>query len=435
MTPEEWTARATALSAEHLTLSETDVVTCRGALLGIHRLFKDAPTPLLDAYARVPERLLCEAAQARTNDVIGGDFRWQILGKPDLLDWALSAGAQARALDEVLFSMARPHLGPVDSEDWRCANSRAYAIPRARARESIVKRDNQRFTRRGILHHRIVPEVLDAGYRVTLIPHDTAASPPGEEIAMGAALFLGFGLETQRENNEFIVVGATCANARETVLRQLGAAYDDGCFAAMWPELTITPPLLELIQGTLVHRALSEDSRTSLQLVVAGSWHIKEGNKVSNVATVLNGYGDVLLQYRKVLPYHDREIGTEAIEPAIDVPVLVTDDHLVGFGICKDFCDQGIMLAFADLDVDLVLVPSMGNSVTMDGHQSTAKRMRTTFGTRAFVVQQAEAGLPADDQPGWVLPFPNDPTGLPTSALRQPGEWQSYRGTIPRGRD
>ncbi|GJE03567.1 hypothetical protein [Methylobacterium isbiliense] len=34
-------------------MTEADVATCRRALLGVHRLFKNAPTPLLDAYSRV----------------------------------------------------------------------------------------------------------------------------------------------------------------------------------------------------------------------------------------------------------------------------------------------------------------------------------------------------------------------------------------------
>jgi hypothetical protein len=253
---------------------------------------------------------------------------------------------------------------------------------------------------------------------------------------MGAALFPGLDLQIRREGEDgFVVTGAACAGMDVTVLRQLQAAFADGCFAAMWPELTVAPTLLALIQRTLEDRALSVDPRNSLQLVVAGSWHVQEEHGLANVAPVLDGYGGVKLLYRKVLPYQDRKIGTEAIAPVLEVPVLVTDDHLVGFGICKDFCDQGVPLAFADLDVDLVLVPSMGNPVTMDGHRSTAKRMRTLFGTRAFVVQQAEAERPADEQPGWVLPFPNDPTGLATPDLRQAGDWQSYKGTVPRGRD
>ena len=436
MTPEEWIVCAKALAADHRSLSEADAATCRRALLGVHCLFKNAPTPLLDAYARVPERLLAEAARARTDDVTGGDFAWRLPGNSDLRAWALAAGAQARALDAVLFTTAPTHLGPVDPEEWRCAESRAYAIPRARTREPADKRDNQRFTRRGILHHRVVPEVLDAGYRVRLVRLDTTAAPAGEQVTMGAALFPGLDLRIRREGEDgFIITGAACEGMDETVLRQLEAAFADGCFAAMWPELTVAPALLALIRNTLADRALSEDPRTSLQFVVAGSWHVEEQGAMANVAPVLDGYGEVKLLYRKVLPYQDRKVGTEAIAPVLEVPVLVTDDHLVGFGICKDFCDQGVALAFADLDVDLVLVPSMGNPVTMDGHRSTAKRMRTLFGTRAFVVQQAEAERPADEQPGWVLPFPNDPTGLATPALRQAGDWQSYRGTVPRGRD
>ena len=252
---------------------------------------------------------------------------------------------------------------------------------------------------------------------------------------MGAALFPGLRLEFRHVEGGFVVTEATCEGATETVARQLESAFAEGCLAVVWPELTVTPALLALIRETLVGRILSADPRMALHLVVAGSWHVEEGDKVWNVATVLDGYGDEKLGYRKVLAYQDRKLGREAIETALEVPVLVTDDHLVGFGICKDFCDLGVPLAYRELDVDLVLVPSMGNPVTMDGHRSTAKGMRTTFGTRVFVVQQADPDLPAAEQPGWVLPFPDDPTGGPVTELLQSGDWQSYEGTVPRGSD
>ena len=147
MTPDEWIARTRALAAEHGALTETAAPTCRRALLGVDSLFRTAPTPLLEAYARVPERALDHAAQRRTDAVTGGDFRWSLPGDDaDLLSWALAAGAQARALDKVLFTSAQSHYGPADPEDWLCPESRAYAIPRARVREPVARRENQRFT-------------------------------------------------------------------------------------------------------------------------------------------------------------------------------------------------------------------------------------------------------------------------------------------------
>ncbi|CAO4170367.1 putative amidohydrolase [Methylorubrum aminovorans] len=435
MTPNDWIAQAAALAAQHRALSEVSATSCRKALLGVDRLFRAAPTPLLEAYSQVTEQSLGEAARIRTDAVTAGDFAWHLPAEANPRAWALAAGAQARALDKVLFTTAPSHFGPVDPEDWLCAESGAYAIPRARLRDSATRRDHQRFTRRGILHHRILPEVLEAGYRVRLVRHDTTSSPTGEQVTMGAALFPGLRLALRSVEGGFIVTDAICDAAAATVARQIDAAYADGCFVAVWPELTITPALLALIRQTLAQRLLSNDARRALQMVVAGSWHVEEEGEMWNIATVLDGYGEVALTYRKVLPYRDGKLGTEAIGIPPEVPVLVTDDHLVGFGICKDFCDLSVTLAYKDLDVDLVLVPSMGNVATMDGHRSTAKGMRVTFGTRAFVVQQADHGCPAEEHPGWVLPFPDDPAAGPVTALRQAGDWQAYTGTVPRGGD
>ncbi|WP_264048548.1 carbon-nitrogen hydrolase family protein [Methylobacterium flocculans] len=435
MTPADWIESASALAARHRDLTDLSAATCRKALLDVDRLFRQAPTPMREAYSQVPERALVAAGRLRADAVTSGDYAWTLPVDADLRSWALAAGAQARALDEVLFRTAPSHFGPVDPEEWLCAASGAYAIPRSRVRESERRREGHRFTRRGILHHRVLPEILEAGYRVKLVRHDTTASPAGEQVTMGAALFPGLKLAIRSADGGFVVTDAICDGAADTVARQIEAAYAGGCFAAMWPELTVTPALLALIRDTLGLRILTADPRSALQMVVAGSWHTEEDGKVWNVATVLDGYGAEALTYRKVLPYRDGKIGTEAIGMPAEVPVLVTDDHLFGFGICKDFCDLGVTLAYKDLDVDLVLVPSMGNPATMEGHRSTAKGMRVTFGTRAFVVQQADPDGPTAEQPGWVLPFPEDPTGKPVAELRQGGDWQVYTGTIPRGGD
>lgn len=436
MTPDEWMKDAAALAAQHDEYSEADVATCRRALLAVFGLFKTAPAAVQEAYSRATERDLADGARDRSDAITAGDFSWLVPAGSDVRAWTLAAGAQARALDDVLITSAPSHQGPVDPETWLCPEFAAYAIPRPRFREKASKREGQRFSRRGILRHRVIPSVVEAGFKVELIRHDTTASPPGEAVVMGAALFPGLVLQTEKlRESEFLAIGIKCADQPAMVLRQIEAGYADGCFAIMWPELTVTPDLLNLISQNLGDRVLTSDPRSSLQLVVAGSWHVKERDIYSNLATVLDGYGSETLQYRKVMPYRDGNVGTEGIGIPATIPILVTDDHLIGFGICKDFCDLSVTLAYKDLDIDLVMVPSMGNAATMDGHRNTAKSMRTFFGTRAFVVQQADPDSPVAEQPGWVLPFPDDPSRGGTADLHQAGEWASYAGVIPRGED
>ena len=56
--------------------------------------------------------------------------------------------------------------------------------------------------------------------------------------------------------------------------------------------------------------------------------------------------------------------------------------------ICKDFCDRAVASPFAELPVDLILVPSMGRASTLAGHLANAENLRLRTGTIVFVVQQ-----------------------------------------------
>jgi predicted amidohydrolase len=79
---------------------------------------------------------------------------------------------------------------------------------------------------------------------------------------------------------------------------------------------------------------------------------------------------------------------SEGIEPGGDLPVLMLDDLAIGFAICLDFCVSGS--PYSNLDVDLMFVPSFGDEKTIDGHRTTANRMRIDFATRTLVAQQAK---------------------------------------------
>jgi predicted amidohydrolase len=161
-------------------------------------------------------------------------------------------------------------------------------------------------------------------------------------------------------------------------------------------------------------------------LIVGGTWHEENDGKVANVATIFDGYGAIKLTYKKMLPFIDEEMKAESIELGKKLPVLVTDDQLVTVAICKDFCDLSLSLPYLELDVDLVLVPSMGNEATMKGHQNTAKRMRVLYGARTFIVQQVYPKEQTYEALGLVLPVPNDPAAAQPEELRQLGIWGSY---------
>ena len=146
--------------------------------------------------------------------------------------------------------------------------------------------------------------------------------------------------------------------------------------------------------------------------MLAGSWHETDADGVVNRSVVYDGCGERLLTFEKALAYHSDTWGTEDIRESRILKVLLVEDTLIGFGICRDFADTGLDNALAALDVDLFLVPSMGNRRTMDGHLTTARLVADRSAARAFVVQQSEPE--SEDQLGFVVPPTPTVAGTPS---------------------
>ncbi|MBP0114352.1 hypothetical protein [Bradyrhizobium vignae] len=99
---------------------------------------------------------------------------------------------------------------------------------------------------------------------------------------------------------------------------------------------------------------------------------------------------------------------------------------MVGVAICLDFCDV-CETPFSELDVDVMLVPSMGNDRTMQGHQTTAAQVEVRFGTRSFVVQHPTHTAFKDERLGTTLPLLKEPNSVSTCELGQKTVWTAYK--------
>jgi predicted amidohydrolase len=232
------------------------------------------------------------------------------------------------------------------------------------------------------------------GFRVVPVPLATGPLPDGRP-KFGAALFRNASLKLQRLEDDpsrkrFRASGFAAADLPGTLSRQATAAFADGCLVAVWPELTMTPESRQALSDQMAMEAMRHGSEHPLRLVVAGSWHEpQEDGGVSNVCHILGRTGDELCAYAKFAAFHDEEWGEEAIARGDELPIVVMRDLVVGFAICKDFCDRAVASPFADLPVDLMLVPSMGGASTMGGHLTNAEDLRLRTGTLVFVVQQS----------------------------------------------
>lgn len=423
---DEWARLAEECAARHRVLSRSTrpEQAARLALTELHRLVLDAPANVVNAYRQLDEEMLVREVAARRDRIDGGNYRWQIPAAGGELAWITEIGAQLRALDDSLFVTAPLHWGAVaDPDDWRCSETGMFVVPR---KHPPSPKNQQPYCRRGLLHHRVLPVEI-CGYTVRLIWHDTI--PPtikmGEEpIAIGAALFEDF-VPTTDDEPIFRVVRADCRDPEATVDSQIESSLADGCFGIVWPELSVPPPLRDRIVKTLRNRALGCDQRPAPQVIVAGTWHETNDGRAANIGRVLDGYGSEKLSFVKAVPFV-YEGRPENILPGDDLPILVTDGQLIAFAICKDFCDHTAGLPYGELDIDLVLVPSLGNAETMRGHQDKAKQISARFGTRAFVVQQALMGEPAPPALGYVLPMPKNPRRVDLPGMEQATTWRSY---------
>lgn len=433
MSPSEWIAEA----RKHVNGPEAGgdplAGPARRALIQLHTLVRGAPNDVRLLFNRLTEETLARQGRLHLERIEVGDLSWSAPSDGTAVDgWILAVAAQIRALDEAVMTLGARHFGPPGSvASWYVPEEGVYLVPRKRqARFGARGRDRQPFSRRGLLHHRILPAVT-RGYRVNLvlnetIPPSTAAGTAG--MTVGAALFEDVSLDIDRGDGTFTVRGISCRDAVGTVERQITAAFKEGACVVVWPELTVPPMLRDSMVRILRGRIHDASPSMSLQIVVAGTWHEKGPNGLANVATVLDGYGEIRLRYEKSLPYDDRCYGREEIAPGMDLPVLVTDDLLVAFAICRDYCELTVELPYPELDVDLVLVPSMGNDATMTGHRQTAKKVRVLYGARTFVVQQDDPEHSHPGALGLVLPIPDDPTDISLDDLRQSTEWKSYNG-------
>jgi hypothetical protein len=358
----------------------------------LDRLVRQAPPELFQAYARIPEARLADGLEARVAALETEQWSWSVHAAADPVEALFPAALEVRATDALL-RRVRPREAPVNADrDYAAPGEEVLVVPCRERRLGAGGRDRQGYERRGVLKHRILPRRVGR-YEVRLfgggsVPLAAPVGPP--PFRGGAALFENLDLQiVHPASGTFLVEGVDASDLDGQVDRCLGAAHRQACSALVWPELTIDPRRRERIGAWLANRLFEEAADGArLDLVIPGSWHDRASDAAVNRSVVLDGDGRELLAYEKLFGLHVPEYGSEAIRASRTLHVLVLEDLLVGFGICRDFAEGSAENPFPNLDVDLFLAPSLGNATTLEGHVTTARVMASRFATRAFVVQQ-----------------------------------------------
>jgi hypothetical protein len=420
MTDEDWLRAVQQLSQLQSRGQGHVAQSLRCALAQTVLLMMQAPTAVTDAYHDLAESELDRVATEQQDRLDVGDWRWNV-EQAGAADLALSVGGRARGLDRLL-AHETVHDGPVDNpnEAYYCKDTDTFVVPRL-PRPWVEGEGSRRFfRRRGTPLHRVIPRKTGS-FVQELYCLSEFAFDPGADRPLGAAMFERFKLLYEGDGKTLRILGVECPDAEQTIEQQVWAAINARCAAVVWPELTMPVAHVSALSRRLEAEAFLATPALGPSWVLAGSWN--DGDAQANVAPVLDGYGRHVLDCAKSIAYREAGLGREDIVPEFHVPILVTETNLIAFGICRDFCELGQQTPWSVINVDLVVVASMGsNKRTMQSHR-TAADMGSAGGQRSFIVQQFEATTTGVT--GWVLPPTGNPGALEIDDLKQ-GSWSEH---------
>ncbi len=392
-------------------------------------LIRSAPHELLRCFERVTEPDLARSVGRRVDRLYGGDMSWAPTAEAGSEEWLLAAVEQARALDSACHESPDAGYGSRgDPEQWRIEHLGVYVVPSpARRFDGTAPKIREPYGRRGLLYHRVIP-VLIGDLTINLLVLPLGVSPPvvnGARVGVGMFTSADWVMATETARGAgktFVVTAFSADRIDDTIRAQVAAAFTDGCLAAIWPELCAPPSAVKSISRTLGEQALLHGAASPLRLVVAGSWHLRDENNVVNEAPLLRRDGRPVGRHRKMIPFADESSGLEGILPGREITVVVSDAFTATVGICLDFCNLNAPNPYADLPVDFVLVPSLGNPQTTRGHKENVNQLHARTGASVMVAQQAYPSSPKHNG-HVVLHSPNMRT---SKALAQKGMWATY---------
>lgn len=288
-----------------------------------------------------------------------------------------------------------------------CSDGSTYVIPRFQPRSLRDTGPGNGLLYRGLVFHRCLPRKV-GDYEIDPVWRFETASlgvrDDSNSVSLGAALFKGFQLAPADDGDDFLSGSVDGDDIEQSLELHLKSIFSDGVIGVVWPELSMPPKSIEVVRSRLQRIPFGERGEVTNGLAALGSWHKMFNGKYYNTMPVYDFYGRHLLSYRKSIIYTRGEL-TERAEPDLRLPILISADSAIAFGICLDFCELELDNPYLGLDVDLVLIASLGNQRTMDGHLVNASTMNARVGARAFVCQQSDE---QSRNVGFVFPAKDD---------------------------
>ncbi|HEV2553637.1 MAG TPA: hypothetical protein VGV17_07765 [Bosea sp. (in: a-proteobacteria)] len=384
----DWIDAVARVALDHLLapLDQSGEIAKR--LIQLHMLMLDAPRPVHNQFVLLTERALDECMTPRINDYLAGKWAWEIDAKAELPIIVLTIAAEIRALDRHLVDYRRDKKGSPFESRIEVGDAWVLLSRGPMWREKLVKQ-GEPYRRRGMLHHRAVPMRV-GGYIVTLAEvADPRVGGRGDDNKLAAAMVHGLELHPSIAEGKFSITDITAPAALQSMEAQVDLAAKANCWVLAWPELSVSAEVRRELAKSLLERSI--DKPMPPAVIVAGSSHeVCEKGRV-NRAHILTKSGDKIAHHEKAVPYFEAsEWGIEDIDSGNEIAVLVSRGPSFAVAICKDFCDRSQANPYVELDVDLIVVPSMGRETTAASHVHAAQDLKTKAGATVFVVQQSD---------------------------------------------
>ncbi len=429
---DSWRSVLAALSNTLTSIWKQDSEDVRTALVAAFKAAEKAPSHLLNLYSDWPEGGLQSDAQDMQANL--GEPGFGYVYTPDDTDLACLERLVKfiRALEFALTGYSLGDYPTNPNADWRVRlpdGAEYFLVPLPRrvwGRGYDPRTDGRAFSKRCLIMHRVIPTKVD-GTVVTFVPMRSVRRLSNDPLRFAAAVFEKADFGDAEHQNPFRVSQVELGDFDTVALDAVTRTHQLPYLALVFPELTVNEEGLEKLRSLLKKKPFTVPlGAISPTLVVAGSWHVMDGDRNFNVATILNGQGTTIATYRKRHSYGGQGRPREAIASGTEFPILLSPEGMVGFAICLDFCNHGTPTLYEQVDIDFVLVPSCGNTSTMDGHLHTAYELSKRYSTVSFVSQQAHP--PEQPTRGYVSLWEDKP--LPTSEKSKVSEGWAERFTV-----
>jgi predicted amidohydrolase len=294
--------------------------------------------------------------QIQAHRSFGGESFWISTAPADSM-W--ERYAQPRSYDEISVTVARYHPG--------------LAITAARNGETEIRVER--------LESRLWSRLAGRAGRLKV-----AVAPLGRYETR-------FRVSTPAEHGDpcgFVMESVAEEERQKEEIRQiLQQAHGKGVAILTFPELRMTPGLLDVVRDFLEAQAVTAE--TGLLLVAAGSWHVEDGEAYVNQCPVLDCRGGIVWRQNKLAEFHlspgnvaktaeywrERGVGPEgAVEDIRNGSVQVAVDSPVGriaVAICAGYLHERAAQLLAEVHANLFLVPAM--TTTCRDLEKTAEEM------------------------------------------------------------